>query len=142
MREREFACTPWHGNRYGHRGEAARLPLQRAKHVRTSRAGAQMRHQVSRRSIHRRDGCVYGRGGSSAWRRFATALRSCSLRAEVAGSSPVAPALYRHLLGRTRLTVASSAALLLPTFFTAWIVSAGTSKTSPALSVVGGLPST
>jgi hypothetical protein len=37
--------------------------------------------------------------------------------------------------------VASSAALPLPTFFTAWIVSGGTSKTSPALSVVGGLPS-
>jgi NAD(P)-dependent dehydrogenase (short-subunit alcohol dehydrogenase family) len=28
------------------------------------------------------------------------------------------------------------------TFFTAWIVSAGSSKTSPASSVVGGLPST
>ena len=38
--------------------------------------------------------------------------------------------------------VASSAALAVPTFFTAWIVSAGTKKTSPALSVVGGLPST
>src|SRR5215204_1846460 len=37
--------------------------------------------------------------------------------------------------------VASSAALPVPTFFTAWIVSAGTKKTSPALSVVGGLPS-
>src|SRR6266511_817912 len=37
--------------------------------------------------------------------------------------------------------VVSSAALLLPAFLTAWIVPAGTSKTSPALSVVGGLPS-
>jgi hypothetical protein len=38
--------------------------------------------------------------------------------------------------------VASSAALLLPTFFAAWIVPAGMNKTSPALSVTGGLPST
>src|SRR5829696_10540703 len=38
--------------------------------------------------------------------------------------------------------VASSAPLAVPTFFTAWIVSAGTKKTSPALSVVGGSPST
>src|SRR6266542_1961335 len=37
--------------------------------------------------------------------------------------------------------VASSAALPLPAFLTAGIVPAGTSKTSPALSVVGGLPS-
>jgi hypothetical protein len=35
--------------------------------------------------------------------------------------------------------VASSAALPLPTFRTAWTVSAATSKTSPASSVVGGL---
>jgi hypothetical protein len=33
--------------------------------------------------------------------------------------------------------LASSAALPMPAFFTAWIVSAGTSTTSPALSVVG-----
>src|SRR5688500_545211 len=38
--------------------------------------------------------------------------------------------------------VASSAALPVPTFFTAWIVSAGTKKTSLALTVVGGLSST
>src|SRR5499426_76287 len=38
--------------------------------------------------------------------------------------------------------VASSAALTLPTFRAAWIVSAGMNKTSPALSVTGGLPST
>ena len=38
--------------------------------------------------------------------------------------------------------VASSAALTLPTFFAAWIVPAGMNKTSPALSVTGGLPST
>ena len=37
--------------------------------------------------------------------------------------------------------VASSAALPLPTFFTAWIVPDGMNKTSPALSVTGGLPS-
>jgi hypothetical protein len=37
--------------------------------------------------------------------------------------------------------VASSAALTLPTFFAAWIVPAGMNKTSPALSVTGGLPS-
>jgi hypothetical protein len=39
-------------------------------------------------------------------------------------------------------SVASSAALPLPTFFTAWIAPAGTNKTSPALTVVGGWPST
>src|SRR5262245_49673575 len=38
--------------------------------------------------------------------------------------------------------VASSAPLPLPTFFAAWIVPAGMNKTSPALSVTGGLPST
>src|SRR5918995_5690121 len=38
--------------------------------------------------------------------------------------------------------VASSAALVVPTFLTAWIVSAGMNRTSPALSVVDGLPST
>ena len=37
--------------------------------------------------------------------------------------------------------VASSAPLPLPTFFAAWIVPAGMNKTSPALSVTGGLPS-
>src|SRR4051812_38838552 len=37
--------------------------------------------------------------------------------------------------------VASSAALPLPTFFTAWIVPYGMNSTSPALSVTGGLPS-
>ena len=38
--------------------------------------------------------------------------------------------------------VASSAALPLPTFLAEWIVPAGMNKTSPALSVTGGLPST
>jgi hypothetical protein len=38
--------------------------------------------------------------------------------------------------------VARSAALPVPTFFTACIVSAGTNRTSPDLTVVGGLPST
>ena len=52
-----------------------------------------------------------------------------------------------HLTGTTSgfpfstIYVASSAALPLPTFFTAWIVPAGMNKTSPALSVTGGLPS-
>ena len=38
--------------------------------------------------------------------------------------------------------VASSTPGPLPTFFAAWIVPAGMNKTSPALSVAGGLPST
>jgi hypothetical protein len=38
--------------------------------------------------------------------------------------------------------VASSAAFPLPTFLTAWGVSAATKKTSPASTVVGGSPST
>src|SRR5215207_3754009 len=38
--------------------------------------------------------------------------------------------------------VASSAPLPLPTFFTAWITPAGMNRTSPALSVTGGRPST
>jgi hypothetical protein len=38
--------------------------------------------------------------------------------------------------------VARSAALPLPTLLTAWTVSAGTKKTSPASSVVGDWPST
>jgi hypothetical protein len=37
--------------------------------------------------------------------------------------------------------VASSAALPLPTFFTAWIAPAGTVRASPALKVFGGWPS-
>lgn len=37
--------------------------------------------------------------------------------------------------------VASSAALLAPTFFAEWIVPAGMKRTSPALSVTGGFPS-
>jgi hypothetical protein len=37
--------------------------------------------------------------------------------------------------------VASSLAVPLPTFFAAWIVPAGMKRTSPALSVIGGLPS-
>src|SRR5262245_28152330 len=37
--------------------------------------------------------------------------------------------------------VASSLPLMLPTFFTEWIVSAGTNKTSPGLTVCVGWPS-
>src|SRR5262245_15865698 len=45
-------------------------------------------------------------------------------------------------LSFSTMYVASSAPLPLPTFFAAWIVPAGMNKTSPALSVTGGLPST
>ena len=62
--------------------------------------------------------------------------------------SPPVPSPGAHLTSTTSgfpvatTYVASSAALPLSTFLAAWTVPAGMNKTSPALSVTGGLPST
>ena len=79
----------------------------------------------------------------SSWLMTVSCLSSSSARCcRLRSTSPGA-----HLPSTTSgfpfstIYVASSAALPLPTFFAAWIVPAGMNRTSPALSVTGGLPS-
>ena len=84
-------------------------------------------------------------------RRHLSRLRGVSLRGETGGSHVAVPARGAHgAAAHFTITsagfpfsstyVASSAGLPRPTFLAAWTVRAGTNRTSPALSVTGGLP--
>src|SRR5215217_9758112 len=110
--------------------------------VRPIRPG-RARRSLSSRPLRQEHGGGYGQS-ACAW---ISPIGSASVRHRVDRDTDAAALTGTHSASTTSgdpfsaIYVASSAALPLPTFFTAWKISAGMNKTSPALSVTGGLPS-